>query len=79
MINCGPPFKQKRMEASRVKAEQLKATGAQVIISPCHNCHSGLKDIVEHYELDMEVKFLGDILFEVVDRPMVARNTLEAG
>ena len=79
VINCGPPFKQKRMEASRIKAEQLKATGAKVVISPCHNCHSGLEDIVEHYELDMEVKFLGDILFEVVDRPAVAGNTSEAG
>jgi Fe-S oxidoreductase len=51
-----------------VKAEQLKATGAKVLIAPCHNCHSGLEDIIHHYKLDMDVKFLGDIIFETMDK-----------
>jgi Fe-S oxidoreductase len=68
VINCGPPYKNKRMVNNRVKAEQLKATGAQVLIAPCHNCHSGLEDIVHSYELDMEVKFLGDIIFETMEK-----------
>jgi len=41
VINCGPPFKMKRMEGNRVKAEQLAATGVKTVISPCHNCHGG--------------------------------------
>ncbi len=68
VINCGPPFKNERMRNNRIKAEQLKATGAEVLIAPCHNCHSGLEDIVEYYDLNMEVKFLGDIIFQVMDK-----------
>ena len=68
VINCGPPYKSERMVNNRVKAEQLKATGADVLIAPCHNCHSGLEDIIHHYELDMEVKFLGDIIFETMEK-----------
>ena len=68
VINCGPPYKQERIQNNKVKAEQLKATGANVLIAPCHNCHSGLEDIVHHYELDMEVKFLGDIIFETMEK-----------
>ncbi len=68
VINCGPPYKGERMRNNRRKAEQLKATGAEVLIAPCHNCHSGLEDIVHHYDLNMEVKFLGDILFEVMEK-----------
>ncbi|MCG8565261.1 MAG: (Fe-S)-binding protein [Desulfobacterales bacterium] len=64
VINCGPPYKKERMVNNKVKAEQLAATGAEILIAPCHNCHSGLEDIVHHYGLNMEVKFLGDIIFE---------------
>ncbi len=64
VINCGPPHKMTRVLGNKVKAEQLKATGAELIIAPCHNCHGGLEDIVHHYKLDMEIKFLGDIIYE---------------
>jgi Fe-S oxidoreductase len=73
VINCGPPYKLKRMEGNRVKAEQLfatKARGAKVIITPCHNCHSGLEDINHHYGLGMEIKFISDILYEVIEKPV---------
>jgi Fe-S oxidoreductase len=64
VINCGPPYKKKRVTGNRVKAEQLAATGVPVVIAPCHNCHSGLEDIVHYYEVGMEVKFIIDILYE---------------
>jgi Fe-S oxidoreductase len=72
VINCGPPYKNKRVLSNRVKAEQLfaaKAKGAKVLIAPCHNCHSGLEDINHHYGLGLEIKFLMDILYEVMDKP----------
>lgn len=68
-INCGPLWKRSRMKSIRVKAEQLAATGAKVVITPCHNCHSGIEDIIGHYELGMHVKFLSEILVEVIERP----------
>ncbi|MGD9160783.1 MAG: (Fe-S)-binding protein [Desulfobacteraceae bacterium] len=68
VINCGPPYKKKRVTGNRVKAEQLEATGVPVVIAPCHNCHSGLEDIVHYYELGMEVKFIIDILYECLDK-----------
>jgi len=71
VINCGPPFSSKRVVGNRVKAEQLaaaKAKGANTIIAPCHNCHGGLEDIIKHYKLDMEIKFLGDIIYQIIDK-----------
>ncbi len=62
VINCGPPFKTKRMLSSRVKADQIRRTGAEVVITPCHNCHSGIHDILHHYKLPMTVSFMVDIL-----------------
>ncbi|RLD90451.1 MAG: (Fe-S)-binding protein, partial [Bacteroidetes bacterium] len=54
IINCGPPFKNKRVDGNRVKAKQIfdaKTRGAKTVIAPCHNCHGGLEDIILHNEL----------------------------
>jgi Fe-S oxidoreductase len=72
VINCGPPYKMTRMDGNRVKAEQLfdaKSRGAETLIAPCHNCHSGLHDIVHHYEIGLEIKFFGDIIYECMEKP----------
>ena len=69
VINCGPPYKMTRMKGNRVKAEQIAETEAKVVIAPCHNCHSGLEDIVNHYKLGTHVKFISDILYEVIEKP----------
>ena len=72
VINTGPPFKMTRMDGNRVKAEQLfaaKAQGAEVLIAPCHNCHSGLEDINHHYGIGLDIKFFGDIIYEVMEKP----------
>ena len=67
IINCGPPWKLNRVKSNRIKADQLRDTGAHIVITPCHNCHSGIDDIIEHYDLGMHTKFIIDILQEVVD------------
>jgi len=72
VINCGPPYKAKRVASIRIKAEQLfaaKTRGAKVLITPCHNCHSGLEDVIHHYGVGLETKFLSDILYQVMDKP----------
>ena len=69
VINCGPPFKNSRVESNRVKAEQLQATGVKVCIAPCHNCHGGLEDIIHKYKLDMQLKFLGEIIYDCMEKP----------
>jgi Fe-S oxidoreductase len=44
-----------RLEAAKVKAEQLKATGAKLVCTICHNCVDGLTDLIKHYKLDVKV------------------------
>jgi Fe-S oxidoreductase len=73
VINCGPPHKTARMDGGRVKAEQLfdaKSRGAQILVAPCHNCHSGLHDIINHYEIGLDIKFISDIIYEVMQKPV---------
>jgi Fe-S oxidoreductase len=69
VINCGPPFKNVRLDGSKAKAEELRATGVKTIVAPCHNCHGGLEDTVHCYKLEMHIKFLGDIIYECMEKP----------
>ncbi len=48
----------RRLKSAKIKAEQLKATGAKYVVTSCHNCVDGLFDLIRHYKLDMQVKQL---------------------
>ena len=50
-----------RMKSGKVKAEQMKASGAAIICTACENCHSQLTDLNEHYALGMKVEFLSKL------------------
>lgn len=44
-----------RLEVARIKADQLKAAGAKVVCTMCHNCVDGLSDVIKQYGLEMKV------------------------
>jgi Fe-S oxidoreductase len=48
----------RRLVSARIKAEQIEATGAKIVVTSCHNCVDGLSDLIRHYKLDCEVKQL---------------------
>ncbi len=80
VINCGPPYKMTRINGNRIKAKQLfaaKTKGAKTLIAPCHNCHSGLEDINHYYGIGQEIKFIADILYEVMEKPEVEEGEKE--
>jgi Fe-S oxidoreductase len=39
-----------RRTYGKIKFDQIKATGATYCIAPCHNCHSQIHDLSEHFE-----------------------------
>ncbi|MBD3235836.1 MAG: 4Fe-4S dicluster domain-containing protein [Candidatus Eisenbacteria bacterium] len=58
--------KEFRMRSARVKAEQVRATGAEVLATACENCHTQLSDLNEHYALGMRVAFLSDLVSQAL-------------
>ncbi len=59
----------RRLVSAKIKADQLKATGAKIVVTSCHNCVDGLADLIKHYKLGMEVKQLVDLVAEALVLP----------
>ncbi len=55
-----------RMMSARVKADQVRATGAEVLVTACENCHTQLSDLNEHYELGLKVEYLSNVVAEAL-------------
>jgi len=72
IINCGPPFKSVRVAGNKFKADQLKAAGVHYLLAPCHNCHGGLDDLINAYKLNMHTKFLGDLIYPLMEKTRAA-------
>ncbi len=62
----------RRLKSAKVKADQLKATGAKIVATSCHNCVDGLTDLIRHYKLDMKVVQLVNLVADamVVVKPV---------
>jgi Fe-S oxidoreductase len=61
-----------RLKSAKVKADQLKATGATVVVTSCHNCVDGLTDLIKHYKLNMKVTQLVTLVANalVIEKPV---------
>ncbi len=56
----------RRLRSARIKADQIAATGAKIVVTSCHNCVDGLNDLIKHYKLGCEVKQLVDLVADAL-------------
>lgn len=55
-----------RMKSAKVKADQIKSTGASLLVTACENCHSQLSDLNTYYDMGVEVKFLSSMVADAL-------------
>ncbi|MDD5167269.1 MAG: (Fe-S)-binding protein [Syntrophales bacterium] len=48
------------------KIEQLRATGARIVVAPCANCKKQLRELIQYHKLDMEIAGLHDIIGKAI-------------
>ena len=68
-IPMGPEFKSRRLVSGRIKAEQIKATGAKIVITPCHNCYDQINDLNKEYNLGVKVVSFKELITEMMIIP----------
>ncbi len=55
-----------RMKSARVKADQVKDTGAAILSTACENCHTQLSNLNDHYKLGVDVRFLSSMVADAL-------------
>jgi Fe-S oxidoreductase/CheY-like chemotaxis protein len=70
----------RRLVSAKVKADQIAATGAKIVVTSCHNCVDGLADLIKHYKLDCKVQQLVDLVADalVVEECAVSKKKITA-
>ena len=59
-------YNERRLKVGQIKADQIKATGAQVVITPCHNCVDQLNQLNHEYKLNVEIKSLAEVVADAL-------------
>ena len=59
------PYETERLAHGKYKADQIKATGAELVIAPCHNCRDQIKKfLAKHCDMGnyQETKYLWEVI-----------------
>ena len=59
-------YNERRLLIGKVKAEQIRQTGAKVVITPCHNCVDQIIQLNHTYKLGVEVKTVAEIVADAL-------------
>ena len=59
-------WREDRLLYGKVKAEQIKATGADKVVTACDNCLHQIKELSDHYGLNVETSNVSQLLVEAL-------------
>jgi Fe-S oxidoreductase len=59
-------FNERRMKIAEIKADQIRKTGAKIVVTPCHNCVDQLTQINVHFKLGVQIKTLAEIVADAI-------------
>ena len=59
-------YNERRLKIGEIKANQIKKTGAQIVVTPCHNCVDQLVQLNLHYKLNVQIKTLAEIVADAL-------------
>ena len=62
-------YRQQRNIGLKVKRDQILATGAKLVIAPCHNCWDAIRDLEEVYKVGIRWSFLKPLLIHMAIVP----------
>lgn len=59
-------FSRRRLDVGKLKADQITATGAKIVATPCHNCIDQLMELNKHYKLNVKIHTVCEIAAEAI-------------
>ncbi len=65
----GGEMKKYRLAAGKVKADQIRETGAKIVLVPCHNCIDQIRDLIKEYKIDAKAVHFKEVIAERMEIP----------
>jgi Fe-S oxidoreductase len=62
-------YAERRLAAGKPKADQIKNTDARVVVAACENCRLQIGDLNEHYNLNVRITALTDLVVRAMKLP----------
>lgn len=62
-----PEMEEFRIKTGLKKVEQIQATGAKLVVSPCENCRLQLGDLNERYNMGIRITSVMDLVADNID------------
>jgi len=59
-------YNERRMGAGAIKADQIRKTGAKIVVTPCHNCVDQLIQLNAAYKLNVQIKTMAEIVADAL-------------
>lgn len=59
-------YNDRRIKIGEIKAEQIRKTGASIVVTPCHNCIDQLMQINHYYKLNVKIKSIAEIIADAL-------------
>lgn len=65
---------ERRLAAGKVKADQIRATDARLVITSCDNCRHQINELSEYYELGVEVIGVAELTVKAMQKAREAKK-----
>lgn len=59
-------YNDRRLKIGEIKAEQIRKTGAKIVITPCHNCVDQLTQLNHTYKLGVKIKTISEVVADAL-------------
>jgi len=57
------------LTGGKAKADQIRRTGAEIVVAPCANCKKQVAEVCQDHKLDVRTCGLHDLILEAIDAP----------
>lgn len=59
-------YRDRRIRSGGIKAAQIRRTGAETVVAPCHNCIDQLMELNKEYKLGVKVKTVAEMVADAL-------------
>jgi Fe-S oxidoreductase len=59
-------YAKRRLGTGKIKADQIRKTRAEVVVTPCHNCIDQLSELNREYDLKVEIKTVSEMVADAL-------------